>query len=80
MSDIPTIEEFLLSKNCERDKEFEELFNLVNVQDIIDFTTLHVERALRVKINAMIEKNKEYGSFSLSELNDIVEYPLTNIK
>jgi len=52
-----------------------------SVEIMIEFAKLHVEQALKAKIEAM-EKYYEDGGYSLSEMDAFTRnsYPLTNIK
>ena len=80
MEKIPTAEEFLrknidyvLSENdCKEDVE----------NAMIEFAKLHVEAALKAKVDAMKEVSYEDSSYSIKELDSFTRdsYPTENIK
>jgi len=76
MAQIPTAAEFL-------DRDESGVFTKVDiVQAMIEFAKLHIEQAVKAKVNAMYEKGQEDSSYSIDELDAFTRdsYPLTNIK
>lgn len=73
-----TAEEFLLRQGCVR--EYNTFFTEVEAVDLIEFAKLHVELALKAKIEAM----KEYmnDGYSLDEIDSFTynAYPLDKIR
>lgn len=70
MSYIPTAQEFLKSKGLHQ----------ADVEEIIEFTKLHVDLALKTKVKSMIDESKEDSSYSISELDSFTPYDLNIIK
>jgi hypothetical protein len=86
MAQIPTSSEIIRKQFCEG--EFDEIMDCLNgsiepsiTQAMIAFTKLHVEKALKSKIEAMREYYED-GGYSLSEIDAFTQnsYPLSNIK
>jgi len=92
MEKIPTAKEFYLKRvfpktHIESPDEVELWFETSrhskeDVAIMIEFAKLHVEVALKAKVNAMVEKSYEDSSYSISELDAFTgdSYPLENIK
>ena len=77
MEKIPTISEFLKSKGCGFEKQFEkEFYYDVEIDDIRKLIKLHVEAALKSV------ETKVTDSLSIFKENDMCKtyYPLENIK
>jgi hypothetical protein len=82
MERVPTAEE-LIEKTGSH--EFWQNFHLVKEdlkESMIEFAKLHVEAALKAKVDAMIERSYEDSSYSMKELDSFTRdsYPLENIK
>ena len=77
MKKLPTAEEFLELQH-ETVPNIE--FDIRKV--MIEFAKIHVESALKAKIEAMYEKQNKDSSYSIDELDACTEdsYPLSNIK
>jgi hypothetical protein len=80
---IPTAKDFLSNSSMLNKKLFPEKEKDFNqaVDRMIEFAKLHVQAALKAKIEAMRE-TYTYGGYSLDELNAFTKnaYPESNIK
>jgi hypothetical protein len=76
MEKIPTAEFFRGTKLMDSSKPYTE------EEIMIEFAKLHVEAALKAKVEQMKEKSYEDSSYSMNELDSFTRdsYPLENIK
>lgn len=74
MEKIPTAEEFLKLNNI---KAYP-----IDIQMMVEFAKMHVEAALKAKVNAMADISYDDSSYTVNELDSftINSYPLENIK
>jgi len=80
MEQIPTAKEFCRKRHNESDPTISWID--FNEMVMIEFAKMHVEAALKAKIEAMYEKQNKDSSYSIDELDACTEdcYPLSNIK
>lgn len=74
MEKILTAEEFLKLNNI---KAYP-----IDIQMMVEFAKMHVEAALKAKVNAMADISYDDSSYTVNELDSftINSYPLENIK
>jgi hypothetical protein len=74
MEKILTAEEFLKLNNI---KPYP-----IDIQMMVEFAKMHVEAALKAKVNAMADISYDDSSYTVNELDSftINSYPLENIK
>lgn len=85
MSEIPTAEEFLIRQGCVRmECEGDEcdFFEDVQPKDLIEFTKLHVEAALKEALDSIpcLGSSSDIATYEEVEKAVLNAYPLTNIK